>query len=89
VYITNPPAGSTVKGTVSIQAKVTGAIGSSNTFTFRVDTTVLSTQTVNGTSSSYSWNTGQQSVGVHTLTVSVTDTAADVGSASEQVTVGR
>jgi Domain of unknown function (DUF1929)/Bacterial Ig domain/PKD domain len=89
VYITNPPAGSTVKGTVSIQANVTGAIGSSNTFTFRVDTTVLSTQTVKGTSSSYSWNTGQQSVGVHTLTVSVTDTAADMGSASEQVTVGR
>jgi hypothetical protein len=88
VHITNPPAGSTVKGTVSIQANVTGAIGSSNTFTFRVDTTVLSTQTVKGTSSSYSWNTGQQSVGGHTLTVSVTDAAADTGSASEPVTVG-
>jgi hypothetical protein len=94
VHITNPPAGSTVTGTVSIKANVTGAVGSSNTFTFKVDTTVLSTQKVSGTSASYSWNTGQQSVGVHTLTVSVTgsnitDPAGNTGSTSEQVTVGQ
>jgi hypothetical protein len=32
VHITNPLAGSTVKSTVMINANVTGAVGSSNTF---------------------------------------------------------
>jgi hypothetical protein len=73
VQITNPAAGSTVNGTVSINANVTGAVGNSNTFTFMVDSTVLSTQTTRGTSASTNWNTNNQSVGTHTLTVSVTD----------------
>jgi Bacterial Ig domain len=73
VQITSPSAGSTVKGTVSINANVTGAVGNSNTFKFMVDSTVLSTQTTTGTSASTNWNTKNQSVGNHTLTVSVTD----------------
>jgi hypothetical protein len=93
VQITNPPAGSTVNGTVSINANVTGTVGNSNTFTFMADSTVLSTQTTTGTSASTNWNTGQQSGGTHTLTVSVTDADifdpnAATGSTSEQVTVG-
>jgi Bacterial Ig domain len=91
VQITSPSAGSTVSGTVSISANVIGAVGNSKTFTFMVDSTVLSTQTTSGTSASTSWNTSNQSAGTHTLTVSVTD--ADVfdpnaatGSTSEQVT---
>jgi hypothetical protein len=93
VQITSPSAGSTVNGTISINASVTGAVGNSNTFTFMVDNTVLSTQTTSGTSASTNWNTSNQSAGTHTLTVSVTD--ADVfdpnaatGSTSEQVTLG-
>jgi hypothetical protein len=93
VQITSPSAGSTVNGTVSISANVIGAAGNSNTFTFMVDSTVLSTQTISGTSASTNWNTSNQSAGTHTLTVSVTD--ADVfdpnaatGSTSEQVTSG-
>jgi VCBS repeat-containing protein len=91
VQITNPKAGSTGKGTVSISAKVSGAIGASNTFTFQVDNTVLSTKTVNGTSASTSWNAKQTGGGKHTLTVTVTgsnitEPAGNTGSASEQVT---
>jgi hypothetical protein len=93
VQITNPSAGSTVNGTLSINANVTGAVGNSNTFTFMVDNTVLSTQTTSGTSASASWNTTNQFAGTHTLTVSVTDSDnfdpnAATGSTSEQVTVG-
>jgi len=91
VQITNPAAGSSVRGTVSISANVTGTLGGSNTFTFTLDNTVLSTQTVNGTSASINWNTKQTSTGKHTLTVSVTgsnitDPAGNTGSTSEQVT---
>jgi large repetitive protein len=90
VKITNPKAGSTVKGTVSISATVSGTLGGSNTFTFQVDNTVLKTLTVNGTSASTSWNTNKTRTGTHTLTVSVTgsnitDAAGNTGSASEQV----
>jgi large repetitive protein len=94
VQITNPPAGSAVKGTVSINASVTGAVGDSNTFTFLVDSIVLSTQTTKGTTASTNWNTKNQSAGTHTLTVRVTDADindanADTGSTSEQVKVKR
>ena len=94
VQITNPAAGSSVRGTVSINANVTGTLGGSNTFTFTLDNTVLSTQTVNGTSASTNWNTKQTSTGKHTLTVSVTgsnitDPAGNTGSSSEQVKVNR
>lgn len=90
VQITNPKAGSTVKGTISISATVSGTVGGSNTFTFQVDNTVLKTVTVNGTSASTSWNTNKTRTGTHTLTVSVTgsnitDAAGNTGSASEQV----
>ena len=93
VQITSPSAGSVVNGTVSINAKVSGTVGDSNTFTFMVDSTVLSTQTISGTSASTNWNTNNQGPGSHTITVSVTDADitdpnAATGSASEQVTVG-
>jgi hypothetical protein len=94
VQITSPAAGSTVNGTVSINANVTGTVGSPNTFTFMVGTKVLTRQKVLGTSASYSWNTLKQSTGTQTLTVSVTganvtDPAANTGSASEPVNVSR
>jgi hypothetical protein len=92
VQITNPKAGSTVRGTITVSAKVAGTVGSSNTFTFQVDNTVLSTMTVKGTSASTSWNSRQTGTGKHTLTVTVTgsnitDPAGNTGSTSEQVTV--
>lgn len=93
VQITSPAAGN-VRGTVSINANVAGTVPGSNTFTFMVDNTVLSTQSVNGTSASTNWNTKQTATGKHTLTVSVTganitDPAGNTGSASEQVKVVR
>jgi hypothetical protein len=87
VKITSPKAGATVTGTIKVQASVAGATGSSNTFTFMVDTTVLGTQTTSGTSSSTTWNTKQVSKGSHTLSVQVQDADGHVGTASESVTV--
>jgi len=92
VQITNPKAGSTVKGKVTIRAKVTGGVGDSNTFTFKADNTVLDTITTTGTTAPCQWNTQNQGSGPHTLTVSVTcseinDPSSNTGSVSEQVNV--
>jgi hypothetical protein len=93
VQITSPAAGN-VSGTVSINANVAGTVPGPNTFTFMVDNTVLSTQSVNGSSASTNWNTKQTATGRHTLTVSVTganitDPAGNTGSGREQVRVVR
>jgi uncharacterized membrane protein len=92
VRITNPAAGAAVTGTVTIRAKVIGAVGDTNIFTFMVDSTVVATVTTSGTNASYKWNTQNQGSGPHTLTVSVTcseiiDPASITGSVSEQVNV--
>jgi hypothetical protein len=92
VQITNPKAGSTVKGKVTIRAKVTGGVGDSNIFTFKVDNTVLYTITTTGTTAPCQWNTQNQGSGPHTVTVSVTcseinDPSSNTGSVSEQVNV--
>jgi hypothetical protein len=92
VRITNPAAGATVKGTVSIRAKVIGAVGDENIFTFTVDNTVVDTVMTGGTNASCKWNTKNQGSGSHTLTVSVTcseviDPASNTGSVSQQVNV--
>jgi cellulose 1,4-beta-cellobiosidase len=88
VNITNPKAATTVSGTVKFQASVTGATGSSNTFTFMVDNSPLgSPLTTTGTSSFVNWNTRRYSKGPHILSVQVQDAVGDVGTASESVTV--
>jgi hypothetical protein len=87
VTIANPKAGSSVTGTVQVQAGVAGALGSSNTFTFTLDNTVLGTQKVQGTGASFSWITTQASKGAHNLSVKVQDQEGDIGSANESVTV--
>jgi hypothetical protein len=87
VTIINPAAGASVTGTVQVQANVAGATGSSNTFTFMLDSTVLNTHQVSGTSASFTWNTGQVSKGAHKLTVNVQDQNGHLGSTNESVTV--
>jgi galactose oxidase-like protein/Big-like domain-containing protein/PKD domain-containing protein len=92
VRVTNPTAGTNVTGNVTIKAKVIGAVGDANIFTFMVDNVVLYTETTSATSASCNWNTQNQGSGAHTLTVSVTcsnitDPAGNTGSVSEQVTV--
>ena len=92
VHITNPAAGATVTGTVTITANVVGAAGDTNIFTFMVDSTVVATVTTSGTNASCQWNTQNQGSGPHTLTVSVTcsqviDPASNTGSVSRQVNV--
>jgi hypothetical protein len=76
-----------VTGTVQVQANVAGATGSSNTFTFMLDSTVLNTHQVSGTSASFTWNTGQASKGAHKLTVNVQDQNGHLGSTNDSVTV--
>jgi len=63
-----------------------GASGSS-TFALAVDGTVVSTQTVTGTTASYAWNTTTVTDGAHTLTLTVTDGAARTATATLAVTV--
>jgi hypothetical protein len=89
VNITNPTKDAIVSGTVKFQASVTGATGSSNTFTFMVDNSPLgSPQTTSGTSSSVNWNTRRYSKKTsHTLSVQVQDADGHVGTKSESVTV--
>jgi hypothetical protein len=87
VAITAPLANSTVKGTVSVNVGVQGSTGNPNTFTLSIDGTALSTKSVNGTSTKFTWNTRQRSNGQHTLSVSVTDVNGNFGTASVTVTV--
>jgi Domain of unknown function (DUF1929)/Glyoxal oxidase N-terminus/Bacterial Ig domain/PKD domain len=87
VTISNPTAGSSVTGTVQIQSQVAGTTGSSNTFTFTLDSTVLSTQKVSGNGANLTWNTQQASKGAHTLSVKVQDEDGHLGSTTESVTV--
>jgi hypothetical protein len=84
---TSPPAGARVSGTTTIGMASSGASGSS-TFTLAVDGSVVSTQTVNGTSASYAWNTTTLAKGARTLTVTVTDGAARTATATRTVVVG-
>jgi hypothetical protein len=92
VQITRPAAGANVTGTVTISAKVNGAVGDQNVFTFMVDNTVMDTVMTTGTTASCQWNTQNQGSGPHTLTVRVTcseiiDPASNTGSVSKQVNV--
>ena len=83
---TSPAPGATVGGTVSVGMAVSTATAP-NTFQLSVDGTVVSTQTVNAASASYSWNTTGGPDGTHTLSLTVTDSVGHTGSASETVTV--
>ncbi|OLC59350.1 MAG: hypothetical protein AUH76_14840 [Candidatus Rokubacteria bacterium 13_1_40CM_4_67_11] len=70
---TNPPAGAMVSGMVTVGMAVSGSTAASRTFQLSVDGTVVSTQTVAGTTASYAWNTTSVGNGSRTLSLSVTD----------------
>jgi hypothetical protein len=83
---TAPAPGAILNGTATIGMASTGATGSS-TFSLAVDGIVVSTQTVSGASATYAWNTRTVSTGAHTLTLTVTDAAWRVATATVAVTV--
>jgi len=71
--VISPTAGATVSATVTVNMRATGTTGTSNTFVLSIDGAVASTQTVAGTTASFSWNTKNILNGNHTLSVRVTD----------------
>jgi hypothetical protein len=83
---TAPAAGATVSGIATIGLASSGARGTS-TFKLAVDGTVVSTQTVTGTTASYAWSTTTVPSGSHTLTLTVTDGAGRTATATRAVTV--
>jgi hypothetical protein len=86
--ITNPAAGATVSGTVAVAMSASNAQGSPNSFVLSLDSgTVLSSQSVTGSTASFSWNTTTVSNGNHTLNLTVTEGAGRTASASLAVTV--
>jgi hypothetical protein len=85
--ITSPANGATVSGTVPVNISVSGAAAGSNRFRLSIDGTEVFNQLVAGTTASYSWNTTTASQGLHTLALTVTDSANASGSATISVTV--
>ncbi len=84
---TAPAAGATVSGTTAVGMSSAGGASGSRTFKLEVGTTLLSTQTVSGTTASYAWNTAALANGTHTLKVTVTDSAGAVATTTRSVTV--
>jgi hypothetical protein len=85
---TSPSSGATVSGTTSVGMSASGgAATGSRSFTFKIDSVVVSTQTVSGTTATYSWPTGSVADGAHTLVVVVTDSAGGRSAMQRSVTV--
>jgi hypothetical protein len=84
---TSPAAGARVKGMTMVGMASSGASGAS-TFKLAVDGTVVSTQTINGATATYAWNTAAASPGARTLTLTVTDGTARTATATRTVVVG-
>jgi large repetitive protein len=84
---TSPAAGATVSGTSSVGMSVAGSTAVSRTFRLSVDGTVVSTQTVSGTTAFHPWNTSALGNGAHTLSLTVTDALGRSATASRSVTI--
>ncbi|MFO0985127.1 MAG: galactose oxidase-like domain-containing protein [Planctomycetota bacterium] len=84
VTITSPDEGARVKGTVSVKMSVSGASGSSNTFTLKLDGQVVDSKTVSGSSATIKWNSRNTSNGSHTLTASVKDATGNTGTSPDR-----
>ena len=86
--ITSPASGATVGGTVTVNMAASNAQGSPTQFVLKLDNaTTLSTQSVSGSTATYSWNTSGVTAGAHTLNRTVTDSTGQAASTSVSVTV--
>jgi len=84
---TSPASGSTVNGSTTVGMSVSGSTAVSKTFRLAVDGTVVSTQTVSGTTASYTWNTAGVANGSHSLSLTVQDSAGGSATATLPLTV--
>jgi subtilisin family serine protease len=80
--ISNPVAGGTVSGTVSVKASASDNVGVAKLRLY-VDGALVSS--VAGSSLAYSWNTRKIAAGSHILTLEADDAAGNKGSQSVQV----
>jgi hypothetical protein len=74
-------------GTIDINMSVSGSTAVSKTFQLSVDSSVVSTQTVSGTTATYALDTTKLSNAPHTLSLRVTDSAGGSATASMPFTV--
>ncbi|HMH50507.1 MAG TPA: FG-GAP-like repeat-containing protein [Candidatus Acidoferrum sp.] len=86
VTFTSPAGGATVSGTPTVALSTTAAGGQAKTFALPVDGTVLITQSEQGTTLSYTWDTTKVGNGPRTLTTTVT-MAGQTATAALPVTV--
>ena len=78
-WVTRPPNGATVSGTISVGMLAEGGAGTDRIYRLSVDGTVVSTQTITtGGPASFALNTRTLSNGRHTLTLRVTDEAGAI-----------
>src|SRR5438552_7994422 len=83
---TNPAAGATVSGTVTIGMAASGGTPA-YTYKLTIDGTQVFTTTTSAGTASFSWNTTGATNGAHTLGLTVTDTAGGSSTATRSVTV--
>jgi hypothetical protein len=89
--LTSPGSGARVSGATTVGMSSTGGATGSRTFKLEqisgANTTVLSTQTVTGTTASFRWDTTKVVNGGYTLKVRVTDARGAIATSSRAVTV--
>lgn len=84
VSITNPAAGATLTGTLTVQASASDNVGVASV-AFYVDGTLASTDTASPYT--FSWNSSSVANGTHTIAAVAVDAAGNAGSASVSVGV--
>jgi hypothetical protein len=87
VFVTSPPAGSTVTGVVWVNVWVEGTTGTSNIYTLTVSGVTVASETSSGVHVTPAWDTRATANGTRTITATVRDASGNTGSASVTVTV--
>lgn len=87
IFLTTPPAGATVSGTVWVNIWVEGAVAGSKSYTMTVGQTTLWTQSSADTHVTLPWTTTSTPNGVQTVAVSVRDAGGNTGRGTVTVNV--
>jgi hypothetical protein len=83
-----PAAGAIVSGGHTVGMATTATWGQAKTFTLLVDNTVITSQSLTGTTLWITWDTTKTGNGSHTLTLKVKDATGVTATATRLVTVG-